>query len=58
MKFITFGSDKNEPRPRPTTPVAGDTSVEGDLTRGLGQGVGIAIGLVAAGFVASKLKGG
>ena len=39
--------------PRPS--VMGGTEVQGDFTKGVGQGIGIVPGVVGAGWVASKL---
>jgi hypothetical protein len=64
MGLIRFGTDnperhfvKKKPHalyvPKPS--VMGQTEIQGDFTKGIGQGVGIILGVIGAGWVASKI---
>ena len=65
MKLFSFGKDLEErdrsnpnaraPRPPKLGLEVGAESVDGDFTSGIGAGLGVALGFLGAGYVASKL---
>lgn len=65
MKLFSFGTDLEErdrsnPNARASKPPklgleVGAESVDGDFTSGIGAGLGVALGFLGAGYVASKL---
>jgi len=70
MKLITFGTEKeNESKAMvlaghvlPSRQIGkdamGEDSIEGDFGGGISQGIGIGIGLLMVGFVASRFSRG